>query len=328
MTETGSKLPVLQTDLLGIPRIKVLMSSVDRKDSGFYPYGGDQSRLVPPTKENVIDIYGGGGIVALGDLLLYTPLINATPVRLILKDTKENRQLAPLLDGLCEVCFLSELPLITEDVLPYVGTHLSHRLLMTYGLDKYPCLPRIKLTIKELQLGWNIVSKYRSPVVIRDVTRTGGVNSWRNAPMGFFQRIVDLNPDHTFLSFGLTLKHLIGSNENISKLRNVVMLDDLPIRIVAACYYWIGRYVGVDTGNYHLMLAVGGKCDVFEPPPENRYNYKAENSFYPVNAWSEGGEPVINYIYMDNPSPPSIIGLKYSFVGMKYRNDPQKLVKA
>lgn len=53
----------------------------------------------------------------------------------------------------------------------------------------------------------------------------------------------------------------------------MVKFYDVPIRQMAAIFHRVGRYVGCDSGDYHLMLAVGGQCDVLVPDESYGYSY-------------------------------------------------------
>lgn len=79
----------------------------------------------------------------------------------------------------------------------------------------YSCLPQIKLTSEELKVGYDMVSGYRNPIVIRDIQ---GYNTERNMPSGLMQAIVDNNPECTFLSFGISKQHP-SSPHGVSQLR-------------------------------------------------------------------------------------------------------------
>ena len=71
---------------------------------------------------------------------------------------------------------------------------------------------------------------------------------------------------YTVLQFGLSGR--------TTPFRNVDhVIPDLTIRELAASYWWIGRYLGVDTGYAHLMLAVGGKSHFLVPQSTSFYRW-------------------------------------------------------
>lgn len=259
-----------------------------------------------PTIPNVLDLYADPGMV--GDFLNFTPIMDVTLTRLVLEDNERNHRISTLGIGLGLISFLPSFPHHTEWSVP--GRDIIYwprRLLDAYGFNHSSCLPKVKLSVEEIQTGHHIVSSYKNPVAIRDIQ---GYNVERNAPPGLMQKIVDDNPNVTFLSFGVSAQHSAKPYQ-VSILKNVVVLDDLPLRIVAACYYWIRRYVGVDTGNYHLMLSVGGRCDVWVPPVGNPQGYHLDKIGYPKEEWGEGDKQVLNYVEMTEVNPKSIIGLRY-----------------
>lgn len=260
-----------------------------------------------PTIPHVLDVYADP--IRVGDFLNFTPLMNATLTRIILEDNEQNHRISKLGIGLCLISFLSSLPHQTEWTVPGRDiVYWPRRLLDAYGFNHSSCLPKVKLSVEEIRAGHHIVSSHKNPIAIRDIQ---GYNVERNAPPGLMQKIVDDNPEVTFLSFGISAQHP-SKPYGVSTLKNVVFLDDLPLRIVVACYYWIRRYVGVDTGAYHMMLAVGGKCDVWVPPVGNPQGYHLDKIGYPKDEWGEGDKQVLNYVEMTDPNPRSIIGLRYT----------------
>lgn len=76
-----------------------------------------------------------------------------------------------------------------------------------------------------------------------------------------------LKDKYTFLQFGI-------SNILPTKFDNVTQLLDVPIRKLSCYYYGVGTYLGVDTGDRHLMTAVGGKTIVLHPNDNIDYSHK------------------------------------------------------
>lgn len=76
-----------------------------------------------------------------------------------------------------------------------------------------------------------------------------------------------------------------GITDNFDKLFGATVKLDWSIERLAAAYSVIGRYVGIDTGDLHVALAVGCKCLVFHPGEcpgyrHNRWKYEHENIRY------------------------------------------------
>lgn len=241
---------------------------------------------------------------AIGDALFYTPLMNASICRMNLLDTPANRLIAPLFLGLCELRMCSELPEMTSRKAAKKMRHYSRELLDYYGFQKDSCIPKIKLLPEEIRFARQFLSKFKNPIILRDLCSWGS----RSIPPDMAQHIVDNNPDKTFLNFGSSHKNLRKTADE-SSLKRVVYIDDMPLRAVAACYYCVGRYVGCDTGNYHLMLSVGGSCDVIIPEHgEDSYDYAMH--LYPSNAF-EGQARRVNYLRRKNMSGHSIVDVRY-----------------
>lgn len=68
-------------------------------------------------------------------------------------------------------------------------------------------------------------------------------------------------------------------------LEGAVDLRGLRLRDAAAAYARIGHYIGIDTGDMHLALAVGATCDVAVPPScgdyrHDMWHYKSDRIRY------------------------------------------------
>jgi len=119
------------------------------------------------------------------------------------------------------------------------------------------------------------------------------------------QLIVHDNPDVTFLTTGLSPKHA-KHNFDFTPLNGAFPLWDLPIRQMAAIFHVVGRYIGPDTGDGHLMLAVGGKADILVP--ESNAEYPHEHFHYDDSCWT--GEKRVRYHRWAAPFGSSLIGIK------------------
>lgn len=223
---------------------------------------------------------------SLGDALGYIALMNATPSRILLFDTEVNRHLASLYYGLGPVLLTKESRDLNNEIR---GTHVhfTRKLLAHYGLERYSCIPQIKLTPQEIECGRQLAAQY------------------------LMQAIVDANPGRTFVNFCTSPSHPLRTEQH-STLNNFVYVYDLHLRILASVYHAIGKYVGCDTGNYHLMLAVRGKCDVLIPDCGlNGYNYGMH--LYPDDAF-RGEEQRLEYIRMFSKFKRSLVGIKYPLI--------------
>ena len=74
-----------------------------------------------------------------------------------------------------------------------------------------------------------------------------------------------------------------GLSKNPTSLEKTVKILDIPLRILAACYYHIGNLIALDSGDHHLMLSVGGKVNILHPPSGPLYN--TTNWHYTEDLW-------------------------------------------
>lgn len=244
----------------------------------------------------------------LGDNLMLTPLLNHTPCKLRLHDTEWMRFTAPIFDGLCEIEWVARDQLGASNYVS-IPRPWSKRLLVSHGFNDVSAIPRIKLTEKELEDGQRVAAHISSsfgekPLCV--IKAASGRSAERTVPEAVIKRIVDANPDIQFITFNL------GDNHPKREMRSptipgVFELANLPIRAEASVYAAVGRYVGADTGCYHLMLAVGGKADVLCPAHSETYNHWL--SHYMADCWG-GEEPRVAYQPFDQPLTEGVTGVR------------------
>ncbi len=207
-----------------------------------------------------------GGI---GDNLVFTPLMKYfTNTTLELLDHPKSRNVAQLFDGLCSVNFSDNPTGVSESAHP----HSAQKKIEGYGIqDVVNCIPKIKLHQHEIDEARKKLSEFRNPIVfVSDNNGSGNSRDfhakYRIPEKDTLQLEVDrLSQNHSVLQFGLS--------NNFTKLNGTTEILDLPLRDLAAYYSVIGKYFGVDTGDYHLMLAVGGECEVVCPKSSSGYNH-------------------------------------------------------
>ena len=169
--------------------------------------------------------------------------------------------------------------IITNDIIPTKesgGGHYALRKLRALGHEDKCYLPYVYVSDEEISIGKNLIKQYKNPIVFV----ANSAKRWkfdREPPYPFFQPIIDkLSEQNTILQFGIS--------ENFTKYNNTIPIIDEPIDKLIQYYSAIGRFFGVDTGDTHLMLAVGGVCDVFIPRPKFRmpeaWNYNSPKITY------------------------------------------------
>lgn len=211
----------------------------------------------------------------LGDNLMLTPLLNATPCRLRLLDEEWMRYTAEIFRDLCEIEWVKDKANLGSPSYADILRPWSKRALVAHGFNDVPAIPKIKLSDAEIEDGrrWaDHTSRSFGGKPLCIIKRTPGRSIERAVPTEVIDRIVSNNPDIQFVTFNLGGNH--PKKEMTSPpIKGVFEMLNMPVRAQASCYAAVGRYVGCDTGDYHLMLAVGGKADVLCPSHRPTYNY-------------------------------------------------------
>lgn len=220
----------------------------------------------------MIDLYSGSS--NLGDNLSLTPLCHATACRVHLYDDEGCRGIGPLFDGVADVVYDNGSPTTRG---PAASTPVgplgppSHRLLAYYGFPNACAIPRIKLTEAEIEEGQRFAAGFVAPLCAFKAAPQE--LNYRTPPLDLLQRMVASDSGTTYISFGLSKSHAKYNTAHVP-VPGVRELFDLPIRRQAAYFHAMGYYLGPDTGDYHLMLAVGGRCLVLAPPTASHYDYR------------------------------------------------------
>lgn len=209
----------------------------------------------------------------MGDILLLTAIAKHIPnceVRLQPKAAKFARFFRNI----------SSKIVITEDIIPVpeVGSgHYALRKLRALGLEDKCYLPYVDVSEEEKKDGLTLIEKYTNPIVF-----VGNVAShWKQqrepSDKRYFQQIInELSESYTVLQFGLS--------SNFTEYKHTIPIVDSSIDDLIKYYYAIGKFIGVDTGDTHLMLAVGGRCQahvpVFGPRMSSVWNYESNRIHY------------------------------------------------
>lgn len=173
---------------------------------------------------------------------------------------------------------------ITENIIPVpeIGNdHYAKRKLRGISPDLADkCyLPYVSCNRQELEEGMSLIEKYHNPIVLVANSSLRWKHE-REPKEPFFQNIVDrLNGlGTTVLQFGVS--------QNFTQLRGTIPILDLDMETLIKYYAAIKRFIGVDTGDTHLMLALGGQCDVYIPrfgsrmPHEWNYDHPHIRYYY------------------------------------------------
>jgi hypothetical protein len=199
----------------------------------------------------------------LGDILLLTiPCKYRDDITILLP--KKLSKYSFLFDNIADVHLVKEVP---EENCFYGEGSNAERLLSYCDLKGFNALPKIDLSSKSINEAKKLFPNgTQNHIILKPNCSINFIDS-REQPKSYWEYYSNLNKESKYILTGLS------KNITIPSFINKEMLDlDLPI--LAAIYSLIGKYVGVDTGDMHLMLAVGGECEVHIPPDGYDYSYK------------------------------------------------------
>jgi hypothetical protein len=225
-------------------------------------------------------ILGLRGNGSLGDALWLTPPMKVLRnVVVQMHNDKQCHEVSTIYESLATVEF-TDMPVETiyrannED-----KTHPTQKVLNVLGITEVNCIPKIQLKLKEINWAKDFLKEYKNPIAIKNE------NSGINSPSNYRAQYLRAYPEslqyivNYLISLGYTPLQF-GQNTSFSPLKNTIHIKGLSIRQLAACYFIIGKYIGCDTGDYHLMLSVGGKCYVSIPHQSVQYGYLYYDSLY------------------------------------------------
>ena len=211
----------------------------------------------------------------MGDVLLLTSICKHIP-NLTVELFPKAEKFKLFFDNICNNVNITENAFITTDIPP---GHFSQQKQRYFGLEDVCYLPFIFPKEEYKIKGYELISKYINPIVF--VGNCAKNSIYREPPKNYFQPILDkLSESYTILQFGLS--------DNFTEYKKTQPIVDCSIYDLICYYSVIQKFIGVDTGDSHLMLAVGGSCNLMIPINPNIrnpewWNYKDYNH--------------INYIY-------------------------------
>lgn len=210
-----------------------------------------------PNRDGIFELGPCMGGYGLGDTLSITPLASGLGQRAMILFPKGMEYLLFLFRDLCPARIAKEFP-----VFQWRQGQACKQKLDLFGLAKIEPLPVIKLDPDLIPKARAILAGYPSPIAFCP-TCSKGWDHIRQRPYNFWVPVVrELAKRFTVCQFGRT------DYPTVSGAKRMPFVD-LPT--LAACYHLIGNYVGVNTGDYHLMLAVGGRCVVADSDPLHPY---------------------------------------------------------
>jgi hypothetical protein len=211
----------------------------------------------------------------LGDLLLLTAVLKYKPeLKVILHPSCKKFDF--IFKGICsDIEYTENLQNINFDI----GDGLfAERKMRYFGLHNLDCLPYIKDHKKNENKVKELLKNYDNPIIFKP----NCAPRWKHLRQfehEYWLPILDkIGKDYEILLFGVS--------DNFTDYNNVTTkFIDLDLELTSEIYRSVGKYIGVDTGDYHLMLSVNGKCEVHVPPScdsyiHSQWHYKSERVKY------------------------------------------------
>lgn len=236
-----------------------------------------------------------GKVMGLGDTLWFTPMFKVFKnTSSYFHDDPRARSFSFLFDGLTEVNFdnsagLNHLDFLHENYgalndrdfrawRELDATHIATKIFKTLGVEenKFTIIPQINVNDECMNLGLEIlaqIGKVENPLILVSNTSAGTfqgdqANNWqakyRTLNPRAMQEIVNkLSENYTVLHCGKQGE--VFELDNVVKVYNLLAKYPNPYKVIAGLYKIVGKYVGLDTGDYNLMLSVGGESKVLIP---------------------------------------------------------------
>lgn len=237
-------------------------------------------------------IFGIKATGTWGDSLFLTPALQALKKKgensiVEMHNDEQCHAVSRVFDDLASVTFcdnpISKLYDINQE-----KTHYAQRILNELNIKEVNCIPKVILKKEEINWAKSFLKQYINPVVIvADVSGKWDKTNYRAQfvcpPKEMIQYIVDLyvKNNYTVLQFGRK------EDDRFTPLNNTIHIRGLKIRELLACYFVVGKYIGPDTGDYHAMLSVNGKCITLHPPENYKMGYIYHELHYLPEYWKD-----------------------------------------
>jgi ADP-heptose:LPS heptosyltransferase len=254
----GLGTPVIQEAAPGAADCKIARGNAQYFESPHdrinWPSFGRRYVTTIPDANGVFELGPCAGAWGIGDTLTITPLVEALEGNVILKLPVALAHLAPLFTDLCPVFFTEDYPVFRHESNNQTW-HMAESKLRLFGQWSRPIEPVIRITDEEKEWAADHLEGIKNPIAFVPTCKPEWAHIRQQIPE-FWKDYIDLlKTKFSVLQFGLddyaTLSH---------------RMTGYSIRQIAALYSQIRQYIGVDTGDVHMMLGVGGKALVFNPP--------------------------------------------------------------
>ncbi len=236
----------------------------------------------------ITSVFGGN----LGDTLWVSSLARYVPtlvVNMRATDAKA-RATAPILDGLAKVEWVDN-PADTPRE-PIVA-HVTQQILTKYGHGGKPSVPRVLFKPEEIMWAIEYLRPYGKKIIaiVNQNSASSDSSNYRaqyvRPPSESIKSLAKfwMGAGYNVLQFGPDPKYY--THDPFDGIPEATWIRGLSVRELAACYHIVGKLISGDTGDYHLMLAVGGRAAVLVPPDSQSYGYRHYDLLYDQVCWGD-----------------------------------------
>jgi hypothetical protein len=207
------------------------------------------------------------GSCGMGDVLLLTAICKHMPDQVCVELFPKAEKYRLFFDHICKDVIITDNAAVTKDI---GSGHFAQRKMRSLGLHNLCYLPYIYPKPEYLNTGLQLIKKYPNPIAF--VANCASSQHIRQPPINILQECVNqLANKYTVLQFGIS--------NNFTQLKNTIPIVDIDIHTLLCYYTAIKQIVGVDTGDIHAMIAVGGTADILIPKStphrdHDQWNYK------------------------------------------------------
>jgi hypothetical protein len=220
----------------------------------------------------------GSSTSGLGDNLLLTSILKYFPNQLTIQLIPEKKKFSILFKDLATVEITENINFCKD--LGYLGEHYSTRKLRNFFGDHAKLLDNRPLVLysdieSEIWVSEYLKDKKNPVIFVPTCSKTW--SDIRNIPVNIANNIFEtLKKEYTPI--------ICQSSENYLDIGEHQLID-LDLKKYICLLRRVGIYYGANTGDEHLMAAVGGKTVVFQPEDNeffcsSEWNYNHPNSIY------------------------------------------------
>jgi len=201
----------------------------------------------------------------LGDVLLLTAICKHFP-DVIVQLHPDYSRFAFLFNGLCKQVELTTTPIHTPAMKE--NFTVTEAMLAEFGYFGKDTTPFIFVDRDNYEQAKQELKYIKNPIVVK----ANCSSRWKHVrqyDINYVQKEVNklILAGFAPIQFGIS--------DNFTPLDGCIHMIDVDIQKLSAIYKVIGHYFGTDTGDMHLMIAVGGTCTVLVPE-KNHLEYNPD----------------------------------------------------